>query len=78
MELYYYKEISIILNYIFLPLEVAASMINLKTGLKTQGNISACRTHLTYFLLDTPVLAHYASVTGALLFLCWWDMSGKI
>jgi hypothetical protein len=74
MELYYYKEISIILNYIFLPLEVAASVINLKT----QGNISACRTHLTYFLSDTPVLAHYASVTGALLFLCWWDMSGKI
>jgi hypothetical protein len=36
------------LHNITLPPEVVACVINLKTGLKTQGNITACCTHLAY------------------------------
>jgi hypothetical protein len=68
MELCYYKVISIILNYIILPPKVIVSVMDLEVGLKTQEHISTCRTHLMYFVSGVIAFAHYASVTGILIF----------
>lgn len=78
MELCYYKVISIILNYIILPPKVVVSVIDLEVGFKTQEHISTCHTHLMYFVSGAIAFAHYASVTGILIFFCWWDVCGKM
>lgn len=53
-------------------------MIHLRTGLRTQRNISAFCICLVYFLLDAHALVHYALTTCIGFFLCWQSVCGKM